>query len=253
MCRARFSSPGNSTFTTSAFLAKDGRIVFVNTLYNCLATPSERHSFTPLWKPSYFQDRQGGPLPPERPRHAGRRAALRHGGRPIRHLRRLARRPAGGAGRAGASLVRRSVDVRTRRGFIATGCGCSIPAPASWAGSAGAGEGKGQFHGSPSARLCAGSPSRQLRHRRAVAAALPALRGAGPRSPARGRGLRGVLRRGGGRPRPRPASTGSASTASSPSSTTWPLPGVLRPMALGFASNEILGLITHDPLEDGSM
>jgi uncharacterized protein (TIGR03032 family) len=32
---------------------KDGRIVFVNTLYNCLATPSPRHSFTPLWKPPF--------------------------------------------------------------------------------------------------------------------------------------------------------------------------------------------------------
>jgi len=33
---------------------KDGRVVFVNTLYNCLATPSERHSFTPLWKPPFI-------------------------------------------------------------------------------------------------------------------------------------------------------------------------------------------------------
>jgi uncharacterized protein (TIGR03032 family) len=32
----------------------DGRIVFVNTLYNCLATPSERHSFTPIWKPPFI-------------------------------------------------------------------------------------------------------------------------------------------------------------------------------------------------------
>ncbi len=32
---------------------KDGRIVFVNTRYNCLATPSSRHSFTPLWKPPF--------------------------------------------------------------------------------------------------------------------------------------------------------------------------------------------------------
>ncbi len=32
----------------------DGRIVFVNTLYNCLATPSARHSFTPLWKPPFI-------------------------------------------------------------------------------------------------------------------------------------------------------------------------------------------------------
>lgn len=35
-------------------LTKDGGIVFVNTLYNCLATTSERHSFTPLWKPSFI-------------------------------------------------------------------------------------------------------------------------------------------------------------------------------------------------------
>lgn len=35
-------------------LLKDGRVVFVNTLYNCLATPSERHSFTPLWKPPFI-------------------------------------------------------------------------------------------------------------------------------------------------------------------------------------------------------
>jgi uncharacterized protein (TIGR03032 family) len=31
----------------------DGRPVFVNTLYNCLATTSGRHSFTPLWKPPF--------------------------------------------------------------------------------------------------------------------------------------------------------------------------------------------------------
>jgi uncharacterized protein (TIGR03032 family) len=33
---------------------QDGRVIFVNTLYNCLATPSPRHSFTPLWKPSFI-------------------------------------------------------------------------------------------------------------------------------------------------------------------------------------------------------
>jgi uncharacterized protein (TIGR03032 family) len=32
----------------------DGRVVFVNTLYNCLATPSARHSFTPVWKPPFI-------------------------------------------------------------------------------------------------------------------------------------------------------------------------------------------------------
>lgn len=35
-------------------LLKDGRIVFVNTLYNCLASTSGRHSFTPLWKPPFI-------------------------------------------------------------------------------------------------------------------------------------------------------------------------------------------------------
>lgn len=34
-------------------LLADGRPVFVNTLYNCLATPSERHSFAPVWKPPF--------------------------------------------------------------------------------------------------------------------------------------------------------------------------------------------------------
>ena len=35
-------------------LLADGRIVFVNTLYNCLATTSARNSFTPLWKPPFI-------------------------------------------------------------------------------------------------------------------------------------------------------------------------------------------------------
>ena len=31
-----------------------GRVVFVNTSYSCLATPSERYSFTPLWQPPFI-------------------------------------------------------------------------------------------------------------------------------------------------------------------------------------------------------
>ena len=31
-----------------------GRVVFVNTMYGCLATFSDQHSFTPLWKPSFL-------------------------------------------------------------------------------------------------------------------------------------------------------------------------------------------------------
>jgi uncharacterized protein (TIGR03032 family) len=33
---------------------KDGRVVFVNTLYSCLATVSDRYSFTPLWQPPFI-------------------------------------------------------------------------------------------------------------------------------------------------------------------------------------------------------
>ncbi len=33
---------------------KDGRVIFVNTLYSCLATLSDRHSFTPLWQPPFI-------------------------------------------------------------------------------------------------------------------------------------------------------------------------------------------------------
>lgn len=32
----------------------DGRVVFVNTLFSCLATLSERASFTPLWRPPFI-------------------------------------------------------------------------------------------------------------------------------------------------------------------------------------------------------
>jgi len=33
---------------------RDGRVVFVNTLFGCLASPSERHSFVPLWQPKFL-------------------------------------------------------------------------------------------------------------------------------------------------------------------------------------------------------
>jgi uncharacterized protein (TIGR03032 family) len=47
------------TYTTGVLdaheigLMADGRIVFVNTRYNCLAVPSTRHSFTPVWLPPF--------------------------------------------------------------------------------------------------------------------------------------------------------------------------------------------------------
>jgi uncharacterized protein (TIGR03032 family) len=33
---------------------RDGRVVFVNTLFGCLATTSETHSFAPLWRPPFL-------------------------------------------------------------------------------------------------------------------------------------------------------------------------------------------------------
>ena len=35
-------------------LDRDGRILFVNTLYSCIAAVSDQHSFTPLWKPPFI-------------------------------------------------------------------------------------------------------------------------------------------------------------------------------------------------------
>lgn len=37
-------------------LDKDGRIIFVNTRYNCLATTSTKHSFEPVWQPPFITD-----------------------------------------------------------------------------------------------------------------------------------------------------------------------------------------------------
>jgi uncharacterized protein (TIGR03032 family) len=48
------------TFTTGVLDAHDvgllenGEIIFVNTHYNCLAITSSRHSFTPVWKPPFI-------------------------------------------------------------------------------------------------------------------------------------------------------------------------------------------------------
>lgn len=32
----------------------EGRVIFVNTRFNCLATTSDRHSFTPVWRPPFI-------------------------------------------------------------------------------------------------------------------------------------------------------------------------------------------------------
>lgn len=37
-------------------LTKDGEVIFVNTRFNCLATPSDRHSFAPVWRPPFVSE-----------------------------------------------------------------------------------------------------------------------------------------------------------------------------------------------------
>jgi uncharacterized protein (TIGR03032 family) len=37
-------------------IAADGSLIFVNTQFNCLATPDPRHSFKMLWKPPFISD-----------------------------------------------------------------------------------------------------------------------------------------------------------------------------------------------------
>lgn len=62
-----------------------GRLVFVCTRLNCLATVSQRHSCTPLWRPPFnFSDGVGGPLPSQRLGNVRGTTALRHGCESIR-------------------------------------------------------------------------------------------------------------------------------------------------------------------------
>jgi len=41
-------------------LTNDGQIIFVNTLYNCLATPDDHKGFTPVWTPPFLNGAQKG-------------------------------------------------------------------------------------------------------------------------------------------------------------------------------------------------
>jgi uncharacterized protein (TIGR03032 family) len=48
--------------THDVVVERDGRVVFVNTRFGCLATVSDRYSFTPIWHPPFLP----GPLPGDR-------------------------------------------------------------------------------------------------------------------------------------------------------------------------------------------
>ena len=244
---------------------KDGRVVFVNTLYNCLATPSARHSFTPLWKPPFIsaivrEDRchlNGLAMADGVPRYvtAVSRSDTIDGWRD--------RRASGGV----------VVDVQT--GEIVIG-GLSMPHSPRiyrdrlWLLNSGTGEfgwiepGAGQSMGQGAAKF----------H---VLAFCPGF-------------LRGLAFHGNhafvGLSKPRyqrfeglaldqkladadsePWCGVQVIDLDSGACVHWfrldgavaelydlaVVPGAMRPMSLGFASDEILGLITHDPLADGAL
>jgi hypothetical protein len=109
--------------------------VFVNTLFSCLATVSDKASFRPLWRPSFIsalapEDRchlNGLAMDDARPAYvsAVSRSDVADGWRE--------RRRDGGVVSTwrAASSWRAACRCRTRRGFTTAGCGCSTPAPAS--------------------------------------------------------------------------------------------------------------------------
>ena len=75
----------------------DGRIVFVNSLFSCLATLLTHARLPrPLEAAVHLETGGRGPLPLQRPRHEGRRARLCDGDEPQRQRQRLARPARGG-------------------------------------------------------------------------------------------------------------------------------------------------------------
>ena len=107
----------------------DGRIVFVNTLFSCLAT-SEPHARVSrvLEAAVHLQARRRGPLPPQRPRHEGWRPGLRDGDEPERRRQRLARPARRGRlhhrCRQQRRSSRRSCRCRIRRAGSTAASGC---------------------------------------------------------------------------------------------------------------------------------
>jgi len=236
---------------------KNGRAVFVNTLYNCLATPSDRHSFTPIWKPPFIskiikEDRchlNGLAMEDGVPRYvtAVSKSDTIDGWRD--------RRVDGG-------IV---VDVQT--GEIVIG-GLSMPhSPRMYRGklwvlNSGTGE-IGWIERGTSAEdanfhvlaFCPGFVRGLAFHGKYAFVGLSKPR----YQRFEGLALDRKLAETDSEPwcgiqvitsTAALAFTGSASTAPWRNSMIWVwLAGVVRPMALGFATNEILGLITHDPLE----
>ena len=123
----------------------DGRPVFVNTLFGCIAAVSDGHSFRPLWTPPLRLAAGGrGSLPPERHGDGRGAAALtprRWRARDVADGWRDRRRDGGVLidVATGEIVAERPVHAAFAAAARAAGSGCSIRAPASSASSTGAG------------------------------------------------------------------------------------------------------------------
>ncbi|WP_426421292.1 TIGR03032 family protein [Bradyrhizobium genosp. A] len=240
---------------------KDGRVVFVNTLYNCLATPSERHSFTPLWKPPFIskivkEDRchlNGLAMADGVPRYvtAVSRSDTIDGWRD--------RRAGGGvvvdvqSGEiviGGLSMPHSPRIYRDRLWLLNSGTG-----ELGWI-EPGAGSSPGKFH---RLAFCPGFLRGLAFHGNYAFVGLSKPRYQRFEGLALDKKLEDADSE--------PWCGVQVIDLASGTCVHWfrldgavaelydlaVVPGVTRPMALGFASNEILGLITHDPLADGVM
>jgi len=75
-CRSRARRP--ATEHPRSWVEADGRVLFVNTRFGCLAAPSETHSFVPCGGPVSAGPVAQRPLSPERARDPGRAGRVRH-------------------------------------------------------------------------------------------------------------------------------------------------------------------------------
>ena len=240
---------------------KDGRMVFVNTLYNCLATPSERHSFTPLWKPSFIskivkEDRchlNGLAMADGVPRYvtAVSKSDTIDGWRDRRSDGGIVVDVASGEIVIGGLSMPHSPRIyRDRLWLLNSGTG-----ELGWI-EPGAGEGKGKFH---ALAFCPGFVRGLAFHGNHAFVGLSKPRYQRFEGLALDKKLADADSE--------PWCGVQVIDLDSGAVAHWfrldgavaelydlaVVPGAMRPMALGFASNEILGLITHDRLEDGSM
>ena len=240
---------------------KDGRIVFVNTLYNCLATPSERHSFTPLWKPSFIskivkEDRchlNGLAMADGVPRYvtAVSKSDTIDGWRDRRSDGGIVVDVASGEIVIGGLSMPHSPRIyRDRLWLLNSGTG-----ELGWI-EQGSGGSAGKFH---ALAFCPGFVRGLAFHGNHAFVGLSKPR----YQRFEGLALDQKLKDADSEPwcgvQVIDLTTGACvhwfrlDGAVAELYDLAVVPGAMRPMALGFASNEILGLITHDPLEDGSM